>query len=187
MAIRNPKSEIRNPDDPALLAVTALVTFAAALGVSGGTNVWMLITKNKLIKEHRPTLTFRSAIFGDGLILPVINVLMMRSFVRWGVRFSGRTALLPVLGGSAVSLLFHIAQGKGGMVNWTMTRPWRWNLLGYYHFVYMATQFSYMLLYFAQLVGRWSKGKITDEEKRNVALILGSLGLFGLLLYTDYN
>ena len=186
MAIRNPKSEIRNQDDPVLLAATALITFAAALGVSGGTNVWMLLTKNPLIKQHRPTLTFRSAIFGDGIILPVVNVLMMRSFTRWGLRFGGTTALVPVLGGSAISLLFHIAQGKGGMVNWTMTRPWRWNWLGYYHFVYMATQFSYMLTYFTQLAKRWSKGKISDDEKRNLAAIAGLLGLFGLLLYTDY-
>lgn len=186
MAIRNLKSQIQNEADPALLAATALITFAAALGVSGGTNVWMLLTKNPLIKEHRPTLTFRSAIFGDGIILPVVNVLMMRSLARWRPRLGMDTALLPVLGGSAVSLLFHIAQGKGGMVNWTMTRPWRWNLLGYYHFVYMATQFSYMLLYFAQLLWHWRKGDITDDQKRDLVLILGLMGLFGLLLYTDY-
>jgi hypothetical protein len=176
----------RKEADAALLAWTALITFAAALGVSGGTNVWMLLTGNPLIKEHRPTLTFRSAIFGDGVILPAINVLMMRSFVRWGLRFGPRTALVPVVGGSAISMLFHIAQGKGGMVNWTMTRPWRWNLLGYYHFIYMATQFSYMLAYFTQLVGRWTNAKISDEEKRDLALIVGSLGLFGVLLFTDY-
>jgi hypothetical protein len=169
-----------------LMAITALATFAAALGVSGGTNVWMLITGNQLIKKHRPTLTFRSAIFGDGLILPFINVLMMRSFVRWQPRMSGRTALVPVFGGSFVSLLFHIAQGRGGMVNWTMTRPWRWNLLGYYHFVYMATQFSYMLLYMTQLAGRWPKGEVGPEEKRDLALIGANLGAFAALLFTDY-
>lgn len=179
------ESKHKNPD-PQLLAITALATFAAALGVSGGANVWMLLTKHPLIKQHRPTLTFRSAIFGDGIILPVINVLIMRSFVRWHPRLSPRTAILPIVGGSAVSLLFHIAQGKNGLVNWTMTRPWRWNLLGYYHFIYMATQFSYMLLYFAQLIGRLPKGDLTDDQKRDLALILGSLGLFGLLLYTDY-
>jgi hypothetical protein len=187
MAIRNMKSKTPNPNDPALLAATALATFAAALGVSGGTNVWMLLTKNPLIKQHRPTLTFRSAIFGDGIILPVINTLMMRSFVKWQPKLSGRTSLLPVIGGSAISLMFHIAQGNGGLVNWTMTRPWRWNLLGYYHFIYMATQFSYMLLYFSQLPGRWTEGELTDEQKRDLAIILGNLGLFALLLFTDYN
>jgi hypothetical protein len=169
-----------------LLAATALATFAAALGVSGGTNVWMLITDHPLIKEHRPTLTFRSAIFGDGILLPVINTIMMKSLARWRPGLSARTALGPMLGGSAISLLFHVAQGKNGLVNWTMTKPWKWNLLGYYHFVYMSTQFSYMLLYFTQLFGHWRKGGVDDEQKRDIALIAACLGLFGLLLYTDY-
>ena len=169
------------------MVATALVTFAAALGVSGGTNVVMLLTKNDLIRKHRPTLTFRSAIFGDGLILPFINVLIMRSFKRWRPRLSTRTALAPVLGGSAISLAFHIAQGRGGMVNWTMTKPWRWNLLGYYHFIYMATQFSYMLLYLTQLAGRWPKGEITPDQKRDLALVGANLGVFAALLFTDYN
>jgi hypothetical protein len=172
--------------DLRLMMTTALITFAAALGVSGGTNLWMLLTRNDLIKQHRPTLTFRSAIFGDGLILPFVNVLMISSLKRWGPRVSPRTALAPVAGGRLISLIFHVAQGRGGMVNWTMTRPWRWNLLGYYHFVYMATQFSYMLLYFTQLVGRFSTEGLSDKQKRDIALIAASLGAFGLLLYTDY-
>src|SRR3954462_7290253 len=94
--------------EKALMIATAVITFAAALGVSGGTNVWMLLTDHHLIKKHRPTLTFRSAIFGDGLILPLVNVVMMKSFRRWRPRLSARTALLPVAGGSAVSLMFHV-------------------------------------------------------------------------------
>ena len=181
------KSESKPGSDRALMVATALITFAAALGVSGGTNVWMLLIGHDLIKKHRPTLTFRSAIIGDGLILPFVNVVMMKSLRRWRPRMSARTAALPVLGGSAVSLMFHIGQGRGGLVNWTMPRPWRWNLLGYYHFIYMGTQFSYMLLYLTQLAGRWAKGDpLTPEQKRDLALIAASLGAFGLLLYTDY-
>ena len=83
--------------------------------------------------------------------------------------------------------MFHIAQGRGGLVNWTMPKPWRWNLLGYYHFIYMATQFSYMLLYFTQLAARRAKGRpLTPDQKRDLALIAASLAAFGLLLYTDY-
>jgi len=173
-------------DDRILFAVTALATFAAALGVSGGTNVWMLITKNDLIKKHRPTLTFRSAIFGDGLILPFINVLMMKSLRRWRPLVDSPTSLVPILGGPAISLLFHVQQGNGGLVNWTMPNPWRWNLLGYYHFVYMSTQFSYMLLFLTQLLTHLPEEEITDELKKDLALIGANLVAFGLLLYTDY-
>src|SRR4029079_4568084 len=97
-----------------------------------------------------------------------------------------RTALAPAVGGSAISLLFHIVQGKNGMVNWTMTKPLRWNLLGYYHFVYMATQFSYMLLYLTQLAGHWRREEIEGHHKRDLALIGANMGAFGVLLATDY-
>jgi hypothetical protein len=72
------------------------------------------------------------------------------------------------------------------MVNWTMTRPWRWNLLGYYHFVYMATQFSYMLLYFSQLAGRWPRGEVRSSDKLDLALIGANLAVFAGLLAWDY-
>ncbi len=171
--------------DAGVLAITALITFLAALGVSGGTNIWMKIIDHPLIREHRPTLTFRSAIIGDGILLPIISALMMKSFVRWKPRLdSGSVA--SIAGGSALALAFHIAQGRGGLVNWTMTRPWRWNLLGYYHFIYMATQFSYMALYFRLLASHFRKGEVDAEQKRDLAIILGCLGLFGLLLATDY-
>ncbi len=176
----------KNDVDIGLLATTALITFAAAFGVSGGANVWMLITGNDLIKKHRATLTFRSAWLGDGIILPVVNALMMRSLARWKPQLSKNSLLVPAIGGSAISLMFHIGQGRGGLVNWTMPKPWRWNLLGYYHFIYMATQFSYMLLYLTQLAGRWAKGEITDKQKRDLALIASCMAAFGVVLYTDY-
>jgi hypothetical protein len=172
--------------DARLLTMTALVTFAAALGVSGGTNVFMKIIDHNLIKKHRPTLTFRSAIIGDGILLPVISALMMKSFVPWKPRMDSAAAIASVVGGSGIALAFHIAQGKGGLVNWTMTRPWRWNWLGYYHFVYMSTQFAYMILYFWLLAGRFAKGKINAAQKRDLAIIAGCLALFGVLLATDY-
>ncbi len=169
-----------------LPAATALISFTAALGVSGGTNIWMLATGNELIKKHRPTLTFRSAIFGDGMILPFINTVMIGSLQRWKPRLGSGGTLVSIAGGSAISLIFHIAQGRGGMVNWTMTKPWRWNLLGYYHFVYMSTQFSYMLLYFTQLTRHWTDEEHAGKQKKDLALIAANLLAFGLLLYTDY-
>src|SRR6476659_11017380 len=82
-----------------LLTVTALVTFVAALGVSGGTNVWMMFTDHHLIKQHRPTLTFRSALIGDGILLPIISLLMMKSFVKWKPSAGSVAAMASVVGG----------------------------------------------------------------------------------------
>ena len=100
--------------DTKLLATTAFITFAAALGVSGGTNVWMILRDHKLIKEHRPTLTFRSAIFGDGILLPVISTLMMKSFVRWKPRIDSRNALFRLRAGARWRLCFMSGRVAGG-------------------------------------------------------------------------
>ena len=176
----------RKRDDQILFAVTALATFAAALGVSGGTNVWMLITKNDLIEEAPP----------DAHIS--IGHIRRRAYTAVHQRADDEVAsalaaagqlsdiACPILGGPAISLLFHVQQGNGGLVNWTMPRPWRWNLLGYYHFVYMSTQFSYMLLFLTQLLTHLPEEEMTDELKKDLALIGANLVAFGLLLYTDY-
>src|SRR5881394_2314123 len=97
------KTKVEPEASKGLLAVTALVTFVAALGVSGGTNVWMLMTDHHLIKKHRPTLTFRSAIIGDGILLPLISVLMMKSFVKWKPSAVSVAAMGSVVGGSGIA------------------------------------------------------------------------------------
>jgi hypothetical protein len=173
-------------DNLSLYALTAVVTFIAALGVSGGTNIWMMIAGNDLIEKYRPTLTFRSAWIGDGLILPLVNVLMIKALNRWRPSLNSKTLVVPVVGGSLVALLFHIAQGRGALVNWTMPQPWRWNLLGYYHFIFMSTQFAFMLLYLSQLAGHWRKGEVSPDQKRDLAIIGASMLAFAALLYTDY-
>src|SRR6476659_11384863 len=77
-------------DERLVLATTAVVTFLAALGVSGGTNLVMILTKDPIIKDHKPTLAFASAWIGDGILLPIINVLMMHAFLRWGTKLRRR-------------------------------------------------------------------------------------------------
>ena len=105
-------------EDVALFVITAVTTFIAALGVSGGTNVWMLLTKNELIKKHRPTLTFRSAIFGDGLILPFINVLMMRSLRRW------RPRLQPFIRSGPTTSPSHFTRTEATWIKRSPTPRW---------------------------------------------------------------
>src|SRR5690242_45967 len=75
----------KSDDERRVLIATAVITFLAALGVSGGTNVIMILTNDPIIKQHKPTLAFASAWIGDGILLPIINILMMQAFRRWGV------------------------------------------------------------------------------------------------------
>ena len=77
---------------------------------------------------------------------------------------------------------FQIAQGLQGMTNYTMPKPWRWTWLGYYHMLYMGSQFTYMLFYFIALYHAWQKGQVTAAQKRDLAAIAGMIALFAGIL-----
>ena len=173
-------------DDLAAYAWTALVVFLAALGVSGGTHLWMILTRNPLIKEHKATLEFRSAVIGDGVILPVVSVLMMRGLRAWGSRLGRRSVVSSLLAGLLFTSAVHVGQVQNKMVNWTMPEPGKWNALGIYHMGYMASQFAFTVFYWQEAYRAWRAGKLTTGQKRDLALVAGSLVGLSVLVQTDY-
>ena len=76
-------------EDWGLYLRTAALVFLAALGVSGGSHLFMILTKNPLIKQHKATLEFWSAWIGDGVLLPVVSIFMIRALRHWRVRPGG--------------------------------------------------------------------------------------------------
>jgi|SwirhisoilCB2_FD_contig_61_2361164_length_794_multi_4_in_0_out_0_1 hypothetical protein len=177
----------RSDDEKLVVATTAVVTFLAALGVSGGTNLVMILTKDPIIKDHKPTLAFASAWIGDGILLPIINVLMVLAMRSWGTRLGWRNAITSLMGGSAIMATFQFVQATQSMTNYTMPEPWHWTWLGYYHMLYMASQFSFMIFYFQALYQAWRAGKVSARQKRDLAAIAGMILLFAVLLQLDYS
>jgi hypothetical protein len=177
----------KSNDEKRVLIATALITVLAAFGVSGGTNVVMILTNDPIIKQHKPTLAFASAWIGDGILLPIINVLMMMAFRRWGVRVGRRNSAVALLCGFALMGVFQVVQATQGMTNYTMPTPWKWTWLGYYHMLYMGSQFAYMFFYFITVAQVWPAGKVTPRQKRELAVICGLLLLFGAILQLDYS
>ncbi len=177
----------KSDDEKLVLATTAVVTFLAALGVSGGTNLVMIATNDPIIKQHKPTLAFASAWIGDGILLPIINVLMMIAFRRWGTRIGRSNSAVALLGGFGLMGVFQVAQATQSMTNYTMPEPWKWTWLGYYHMLYMGSQFSFMGFYFIALYHAWRQGRVTPTQKQHLLAIAGMILLFAILLQTDYS
>jgi len=170
----------------ALYTWTAVIVFLSALGVSGGTHLFMLMTRHPLIKQHKATLEFRSAIIGDGIILPAVSVLMMRALRHWGARVGRRNLGLALLAGTLFTSAVHIGQGRNKMVNWSMPEPWKWNWIGIYHMFYMGAQFAFTWFYWQEAFRAWRGGQMRGEHKRDLALVLGGLLAIAILVQTDY-
>lgn len=167
------------------------LTSVAAFWVNAAGHAWMLWRGNPLVREYKATLEYRSALVGDSLLLPLVNVLLDRQLEAWGdglragqVR-RGRL-VRAVLAGVGITAVFHAYQGRQHLTNWTMPRPWRWNALGYYHALYMAGQFT-LLAYFCGAAGT----RVRDEGAgvlltQRLLAAAALLTAFAALLYKDY-
>ena len=169
------------------LAIFGL-TGVAGFWVNAAAHAWMLWRRNPLVRQYKATLQFRSALVGDALLLPAVNVLLDRQLADWGHggRLHGGYLIGAIIGGVAGTAAFHVFQGWQKLTNWTMPRPWRWNAMGYYHALYMAGQLT-ALAYFciaagARLRRQGARALLTGRLLAVVAL----LGAFAALLYKDY-
>lgn len=179
-------------NEPARRALTIFgLTSLSAFWINAIGHAWMLWRGNPLVREHKATLEYRSALLGDSVLLPLVNVLLDRQLDAWseGLRPGrlrrGRLAR-AIVAGVGVTALFHGYQAAQALTNWTMPRPWRWNALGYYHAAYMASQFT-LLAYFCGAAG----ARLRDEGAgalltRRLCAASMLLLAFAALLYKDY-
>ncbi|HET7699936.1 MAG TPA: hypothetical protein VFM06_03605 [Candidatus Limnocylindria bacterium] len=166
----------------------AIVFFATAfLGfvVQALGNVYLSWRSDPLVSQYRATLSYTSAIVGDGILIPLVNVFMTSQLALWRRRPNVREVAGPIMGGALVTAFVHLYQATQDLRNWTMTKPWDWTPLGYYHAVFMWAEISFVLFFWGQLA------LIAKEHPRailsyRVGLMFVCGALFLRLLFADY-
>jgi hypothetical protein len=165
-------------------AFVALSTAIAGLGVQAALHAWLAWRRSPLVQRQRGTLSFISALVGDGVILPVVNAVLAAQLRRWAQPLQlGR--LLWALGtGAAFTALAHAAQGSLRLVNWSMPRPFAWNWIGWYHALFMWSQSAYLVYGIQAAVRRWRAGH--RDIFGLVGVVSSGIILFAALLAYDY-
>ena len=171
---------------PALLLglvflATAILGFAVlALGT-----VYLRWRADPLVLEYRTTLSYTSAVVGDGVLIPLVNVFMTSQLVVWRRRPRTLEIAAAVAGGALVTTCVHLYQALNDLRNWTMTAPFDWTPLGWYHAAFMWAEISCVLFFWGQVlvVARESPRAIISHRVA-FAFICGAL--FLRLLFADY-
>lgn len=130
------------------VAIVGLATFVFGFAAGAALNLYMIRVKSPLIAEHRGSLSYVSSVVGDGLLLPLVNMVIASFLIAHRTRIDGTTLALAVGLGTVVTIYFHVVQAVRGLVNWTMPTPWRWNLLGAFHAAYMFAAASLLGLFY---------------------------------------
>lgn len=168
-----------------LLATVYVATFLLGFIVQAAGNVYLNWRADPIVSEYRTTLSYTSAVFGDGLLVPLVNVAMTSQLVAWRRRPRLTEIAGAVLGAGVITVGVHLYQAVNALLNWTMTRPFEWTPLGYYHALFMWTELSFVVFFWGQvaLVGKDRPRAILSHR---VALAFLCGALFLRLLFADY-
>mgnify|MGYP001578282204 CR=1 FL=1 len=165
------------------IIVVGFATFFFGFGLGAVVNIYLLATNSPLVLNFRSSLTFISSILGDGIILPIINMLAV-SFIIINKEFVNKlTLIIGLIFGLLITIYFHAVQGIEKLVNWSMPTPWHWNFLGVWHAIYMFVVSSFLCLYFVVMINYIRKNKKIHREF--IFIILGII-IFFILLKFDY-
>jgi len=166
-----------------IIILTGLATFFFGFGAGALLNWYLIQVKDPLVEQFRSTLSYSSAIIGDGLILPITDMLMVAFLLNHRRYLTIKIRLAGFLGGIIITAYFHITQALLGIVNWAMPSPWHWNALGLWHFFYMLAVTTLISTYYLVMLMT-----IQKEKKIPKSVFLVSLGIlvFLALLKLDY-
>lgn len=161
-------------------------TLIVAFGIQAAINVWLLWHDTMLVVRYRATLGYQSAVFGDGMLIPMVNVIIASLLLDWRRSIRLRS-FLPALALSAlVTGTVHWYQASRGLVNWTMPQPYHWTVVGYYHAAFMFGELSLVAYFLAHTLWKLRTEGLPGISVRRVGFILVGLSLFCDLLLRCY-
>ncbi|HEV8230667.1 MAG TPA: hypothetical protein VGQ86_11980 [Candidatus Limnocylindria bacterium] len=168
-----------------LLGVVFCATVFFGFVVQAAGNIYLRWRDDPIVSEYRTTLTYTSAIIGDGLLIPLVNVFMTSQLAAWRRRSHLAEIAGAVLGAAVITIAVHLYQAVNALLNWTMVKPFEWTALGYYHAMFMWTELSFVLFFWGQvaLVGR-ERPRAILSQRVGYAFLCGAL--FLRLLFADY-
>lgn len=159
-------------------------TFFFGFGIPAILNLYLLAVNSPLVLQYRSSLMYISSILGDGIILPIVNMLAVLGLFKNQELIGRLVIILSLFFGLLITLYFHITQAVQGLVNWSMPKPWEWNFLGAWHALYMLVVTSLICLFYIVLSRTIWKYK---RLSRGFVLVTLGIVLFLILLRLDYS
>jgi hypothetical protein len=168
-----------------LLALVFFATWVFGFLIQAAGSVWLRWNDDPIASNYRTTLSYTSALIGDGILIPFVNMFIVGQLMAWRRRPRGAEIAAALLAGALVTSIVHLYQAANALLNWTMTQPYRWTGLGYEHAAFMWGEVSLVLFFWGQVA------LVTRENRRAILshriwLVLLCGLAFLRLVFTDY-
>ncbi len=169
---------------PLLGAVFTATLFFGFLVPAAG-SFYLRWTSDPIDLQYRTTLSYTSALIGDAILLPLVNVLIAAQLWDWRRRPRMSEIVLSVLAGAAITVGVHVYQAANAILNWTMMAPYAWTPLGYVHAAFMCAEISLVIFFWGQ-VGLVARDQPRAIFSRRILLVLLCGLAFLRLVFGDY-
>ena len=170
-------------NDTQAIIFTGVATFFFGFGAGAAVNWYLNKVGSPLVAELRGSLTFISSIVGDGVLLPIVNMVIVAFLLRERGLISAGVWGISLFLGLCVTAYFHIVQAVRGLVNWTMPTPWHWNILGVWHAIYMFSVATLVSMFFVVVALAAAAG---HSPWLSLGIVSTGIGAFFFLLRLDY-
>ncbi len=166
-----------------LVLGTGAAVFFFGFAGPAALNYYLLAVHSPLVLQYRSTLNYASSIFGDGIILPIVAMIIVSFLLTNSKKIYSKNVAIAVFFGVIITVYFHVNQALNGLTNWTMPQPWHWNALGVWHALYMFSVSSILSLFYVIAFVVAKKRKILPKE---VVIVTFGIVVFLLILRLDY-
>jgi hypothetical protein len=168
-----------------LLGLVFLATCFFGFIVQAGGTLWLRMHADPIASNYRTTLSYTSAVVGDALLLPIVNVFIVSQLAVWRRRPKAHEIAGAVIASAAITAFVHLYQAAHDLLNWTMTKPYQWSGLGYEHAGYMWAEISLVLFFWGQVALVAKENPRAILSHRIFFVILCGL-VFLRLVFGDY-
>jgi len=167
-------------------AAVGVFTLVVAFGIQAAVNAWLLYHQTALVEHYRATLGYRSAVIGDGLLMPIINMVIASMLLDWRKGITARSFAPAFVLSALLTGTVHWYQAAHGLVNWTMPQPYHWTGMGYYHAAFMFGELTLIAYFLAHTLWKLRYEGLAAISTRRIGLVVLGLFLFADLLMRDY-
>lgn len=167
-----------------VIFIVGFLTFFFGFGGPAILNLYLISIHSPLVLQFRSSLNYTSAILGDGIIFPIVNMFVAYFLARNQILINIVIVSLSFVFGFIITSYFHIVQAVEGLVNWSMPTPWQWNFLGFWHATYMFSVASLISLFYILLIFAFKNNR---KPIRGALFVSFCLILFFILLRLDYS
>lgn len=168
-----------------LLTGVFAITLVFGFAIQAAGSFYLRWTADPISLHYRTTLSYTSALMGDAVLLPLVNVLMTAQLWQWRRRPHATEVLAALLAGGALTTAVHFYQAANALLNWTMMAPYSWTPLGYVHAAFMLAELSFVLFFWGQ-VGLVAREQPRAIFSRRVLLVVLCSLVFLRLVLGDY-